>query len=213
MKYVTFIGFLFCNGFTIDSILTQLNSFNIKTWGEVLYSIMMNTYYYSFGSGITNKGNTCYINATLQVLFNSPYFSSQISSKYYNGAIPRYLQLFYNNFTSSKKETKSLESFLNSIWNGKNSFKKGEQADCGAFLLYIIEKCNLCLDEFTYRYAEHITCCTCNLKISINTITNNMYILDNRIWQDKVIKDIIFTNELVEDYNCPICQSSQICEL
>ncbi|KAK3092017.1 hypothetical protein FSP39_024469 [Pinctada imbricata] len=108
--------------------------------------------------GIHNHGNTCFMNAVLQCLSNTDWFSKYFITKQYKDDLKG--KIFSKKFSGSKYEvTEQLGQLLESIWYSKydsnissifknvvgktnNQYKGSEQHDAQEFLLWLLDRIN-----------------------------------------------------------------------
>lgn len=90
-----------------------------------------------YRQGLTNFGNTCYMNSTIQCLKSLRPFKEYLLKNSNNyGLIGKFAKLV-KNFESSKKDY-YLEDFINSFYSKNDLFKRYEQDDSYVFLISLL---------------------------------------------------------------------------
>jgi ubiquitin C-terminal hydrolase len=99
------------------------------------------------GCGITNLGNSCYINSTLQYLLHLPMFNTILLdyADSNNAVIKAYLDLYaaYMKKDVPRKNVQALVDKLNDTLNEGDKFDVTEQLDASEFMLKLLEKMNI----------------------------------------------------------------------
>ena len=95
-------------------------------------------------SGLQNKGNTCFANAALQCILNTPFLISYFTTDSKNlSNISQFTRAISKLFKSKWKVTQENadpSEILELVWNNNQLFKPGDQNDAHEFLLYLLDQ-------------------------------------------------------------------------
>uniref|UniRef100_A0A914LRS2 ubiquitinyl hydrolase 1 n=1 Tax=Meloidogyne incognita TaxID=6306 RepID=A0A914LRS2_MELIC len=172
-------------------------------------------------TGLSNRINSCFVNAILQCLFNT----NKLCKLFESRAIERHINI-KNQGTSKGALSASLSAYMNAYWSGQFSFLNtnrfldivssfvqaeydgNSQQDCHQFLIWFLIK----LAADTNRGYEELST---NIEMypNANLLKNSMdYITKQKRISSSIVADI-FISVLCTISKCPTCgQNSSIFE-
>ena len=136
-----------------NNIAIENNEFQLR---EFNYTVILNRLF-----GIYNIGNTCYINATIQILLHTELFLKTYFAKLHlirkdpNSISYLFYKLIYEIYLKTNAKCVDVTDFILSFKNNHPVFSGNIQNDSSEFLRVLLEDFSTNLNEAN-KYAEHI---------------------------------------------------------
>jgi ubiquitin C-terminal hydrolase len=111
--------------------------------------------------GLKNLGNTCFANAALQCILNTPVLIAYLTTDDMQGSnISKFTRalsnLFKTQWSYSQNKIDPLP-VLQLVWNNSQLFQQGQQNDAHEFLLYLLDQLH---EELRRPYLDYKSSCT-----------------------------------------------------